>query len=131
AKEALLGPSPPAGYTVTVVGRGRQVIGGTLHTQLTPEDVRRVIFDGFFPVVPAGAEPQRGARSGLHEMGLPYVSDPAITRHLASFLNRHRLAATRSLRSGARENAALQAILLNGGVFTPAPLRDRVIEVLH
>ena len=39
-------------------------------------------------MVPRDAEPQRGARTGLHEMGLPYVSDPAITRHLAAFLKK-------------------------------------------
>jgi molecular chaperone DnaK (HSP70) len=90
AKEALLGSHPPASYTVAVMGRGRQVIGGSLHTTLGPEDVRKAILDGFFPVVPCDVEPQRGARTGLHEMGLPYVSDPAITRHLARFLPRHR-----------------------------------------
>src|SRR5262249_48772748 len=58
AKETLLGPSPPAHYTVTVVGRGRKVIGGTLHTNLAPADVRRVIFDGFFPATPRDVEPQ-------------------------------------------------------------------------
>src|SRR5437870_238405 len=52
AKETLLGPAPPANYPVTVVGRGRQVIGGTMTTPLKPDDVRQVIFDGFFPVVP-------------------------------------------------------------------------------
>ncbi len=119
AKEELLGPAPPASYTVTVMGRGRAVIGGSLHTALTPDDVRTVIRDGFFPDVPRGSEPQRGARAGLHEMGLPYVSDPAITRHLAGFLSRH-------LTSGAP-----RAVLFNGGVFTPAILRERVIEVLH
>src|SRR5213079_381220 len=62
AKEMLLGPTPPAQHTVTVVGRGRAVIGGTLHTQLTPADIKRVIFDGFFPFVPVDAEPARGAR---------------------------------------------------------------------
>ena len=79
AKETLLGPNPPASHTVTVMGRGRQVIGGTLHAILTPADVRGVILDGFFPIVAADAEPQRGGRTGLHEMGLPYVSDPAIS----------------------------------------------------
>jgi molecular chaperone DnaK (HSP70) len=120
AKETLLGPEPPAGYTVTVMGRGRQVIGGTLHTNLTPADVRQVILDGFLPFVPQEAEPQRGARVGLHEMGLPYVSDAAITRHLAAFLKRH---------SAAGEG--LQAILFNGGVFQPALLRERVVAVMH
>jgi molecular chaperone DnaK (HSP70) len=86
AKETLLAPQPPASFSVTVVGRGRGVLSGTLHTKLTPEDVRQVIFDGFFPKVQRDAEPVRGARVGLHEMGLPYVSDPAITRHLAAFL---------------------------------------------
>src|SRR6266849_5182566 len=49
AKETLLGPAPPATHTVTVVGRGRQVIGGTLHTPLTAADVRQLLSDVFFP----------------------------------------------------------------------------------
>ncbi|HEY7422667.1 MAG TPA: Hsp70 family protein, partial [Gemmataceae bacterium] len=121
AKETLLSPNAPASSTVTVIGRGRAVIGGTLHAPLTPADVRQVILDGFFPVVPADALPQRGARAGLHEMGLPYVSDPAITRHLAAFLKNQ-------TGPGA---AAPTAILFNGGVFQPAALRERVIEVLR
>lgn len=122
-KEALLAPHPPASHTVAIMGRGRQVIGGSLHASLVPDDVRRILIDGFFPIVPRDSEPQRGARSGLHEMGLPYVADPAITRHLASFLRRH------LGRDGA--TAAPRAILFNGGVFAAATLRDRVVETLH
>ncbi len=120
AKETLLGPNAPPSFTVTVIGRGRAVIGGTLHAPLTPDDVRKVILDGFFPVVSVDALPQRGARAGLHEMGLPYVSDPAITRHLAAFLRNQT----------ARADAVPAAILFNGGVFQPAVLRERVVEVL-
>ena len=80
AKEKLLEKDPPESFTVSVMGRGRQVVGGSLHASLTPADVREAIFDGFFPYVAKDAEPARGARSGLHEMGLPYVSDPAVTR---------------------------------------------------
>src|SRR6185437_2760115 len=121
AKESLLSPDAPASHTVTVIGRGRAVIGGTLHAPLTPADVRKVILDGFFPVVPADALPERGARAGLHEMGLPYVSDPAITRHLAAFLKNQ----------SAPGASAPTAILFNGGVFQPPALRERVIEVLR
>ena len=39
AKEVLLSPNAPAHQAVTVVGRGRSVIGGTLTTQLTPDDI--------------------------------------------------------------------------------------------
>ncbi len=124
AKETLLGPNAPPSFTVTVIGRGRAVIGGTLHTPLTPEDVHKVILDGFFPVVSADALPQRGARAGLHEMGLPYVSDPAITRHLAAFLKNQR-------QTGETPIPPISAILFNGGVFQPAVLRDRVVEVLR
>jgi molecular chaperone DnaK (HSP70) len=123
AKEVLLGEHPVESYTVTIMGRGRQVIGGAQHAALTPAEVQRLIFDGFLPLVPRDAEPQRGARTGLHEMGLPYVGDPAITRHLAAFLKRH-LPPT-----GAEE--APQAILFNGGVFQPVALRDRLVEVLR
>jgi molecular chaperone DnaK (HSP70) len=119
AKEALLGPTPPESYPVTVMGRGRQVIGGALHTTLTLPEIGQVLLDGFFPLVPRQAEPIRGARVGLHEMGLPYVSDPAITRHLAAFLKRH------------IAEEAPQAVLFNGGVFQPEILRQRVIEVMH
>jgi molecular chaperone DnaK (HSP70) len=121
AKETLLAPSPPATHTVTVVGRGRQVIGGTLHTSITPADVRQLLFDGFFPDVPRDAEPQRGARAGLHEMGLPFVNDPAITLHLASFLAKQTSGTSRMP----------HAILFNGGVFQPQALRERLIEVMH
>lgn len=120
-KEVLLSPDAPDKFSVSVMGRGRAVIGGSLHTTLTAEEVRRIIVDGFFPAVPRDAEPSRGARAGLHEMGLPYVNDPAITRHLASFLKRH-------LSGGA---TAPNAILFNGGVFTAQALRVRVVDVLH
>jgi molecular chaperone DnaK (HSP70) len=127
AKETLLQPSPPADYTVTVMGRGRQVVGGAVHAALTPDDVRRTVMDGFFPQVASDAEPTRGARLGLHEMGLPYVSDPAITRHLAQFLKRH-------LEAHGGPPVGLpgpEAILFNGGVFQPAILRERVVEVMQ
>jgi molecular chaperone DnaK (HSP70) len=122
-KETLLSPQPPEKFSVSVMGRGRSVIGGSLHATLTADDVRRIILEGFFPATPRDAEPQRGARAGLHEMGLPYVNDPAITRHLASFLKKH-LSTDGTTR-------APNAILFNGGVFTAAALRERVVEVLH
>jgi molecular chaperone DnaK (HSP70) len=117
AKEVLLGPQPPESAPVTVVGRGRSVVGGTVSVPLTLADVQKVILDGFFPAVQPGDAPTRGARLGLHEMGLPYVQDPAITRHLAAFLQRH-------LPVGQLPDA----ILFNGGVFQPQSLRDALLN---
>jgi molecular chaperone DnaK (HSP70) len=120
AKELLLGPNPPRDVSVTVHGRGRAVIGGSLHTQINAADVRQAIVEGFFPAVARDSEPTRAARTGLQEMGLPYVSDPAVTRHLAAFL-----------RKQLKDDERPDAILFNGGVFQPQVLRDRLIDVMR
>jgi molecular chaperone DnaK (HSP70) len=120
AKERLLAPDAPSHETVTVVGRGRSVVGGAISVSLTADDVHQVIYDGFFPHVQPGDQPQRAARTGLHEMGLPYVHDPAVTRHLAAFLSRH-----------LSDNAAPEAILFNGGVFQPESLRQRLLASIQ
>jgi hypothetical protein len=127
AKETLLAPNPPPSYTVTVMGRGRQVVGGAQHAALTAADVRQVLFEGFFPLVPYDAEPGRGSRAGLHEMGLPYVGDPAISRHLAAFLHRH----PSTVPPHHLTTSPPAALLFNGGVFQPAAMRERLVEVLH
>jgi len=119
AKEALLGPKPPDEYTVTVMGKGRSVIAGTLTANLTKDDIHAALFEGFFPQVPYDAEPVRATGAGLQEMGLPYVADAAISKHLASFLRRQ-----------LPEGEVPDAILFNGGVFQPKALRDRIVEVM-
>jgi molecular chaperone DnaK (HSP70) len=119
AKEALLAPKPPADYAVTVVGKGRSVIGKSVTAHMTTADLTDTLFNGFFPTVPFDVEPNRTNRTGLQELGLPYVNDPAITKHLASFL-----------RQQLPNGAAPDAILFNGGMFQPQPLRDRILEVM-
>jgi hypothetical protein len=125
AKEALLATPPPPSFPVTVMGKGRSVVGGAVSVNITAEDVKAALFDGFFPVTTFEAEPLRGARAGLQEMGLPYVSDPAVSKHLAAFVRQQSPpAATGGL-------APVDAILFNGGVFQPQVLRDRVVDVMR
>ncbi|MBX9579677.1 MAG: hsp70 family protein [Gemmataceae bacterium] len=121
AKEALLADNPPPTFPVTVTGKGRSVVGGAVSVNLTPADVAAALFDGFFPAVPFDAEPARGARAGLQEMGLPYASDPAVSKHLAAFLRQQ----------FGGDAGAVDAILFNGGVFQPAVLQDRVVAVMR
>jgi hypothetical protein len=103
---------------VTVLGRGTKVIAGTIKGDLTREEVERVLVDGFFPVVPSDSQPTRQRAGGLQELGLPYASDPAVSRHLAYFLNRH----------GSTQRPT--AVLFNGGVFKAEPLRQRVQAIM-
>ncbi len=115
AKEMLLSPNAPESTTVTVLGSGAKLIGGSRSVTLTRDDVRRVLVEGFFPSVAADAQPQR-ARSGLVEFGLPYASDAAITRHVAAFV--------------ARTGTVPDTLLLNGGVFHAQALVERLHSTL-
>jgi len=114
AKEQLLADDGPKTAPIVVHGRGSKLIAGTLRDDITRDELDRVLLDGFFPVVAKDAPLARG-RSGLQEFGLPYASDPAVTRHLASFLSRH-------------ESGTIGHVLFNGGAMTPTSLRARVLD---
>ncbi|HXW06927.1 MAG TPA: Hsp70 family protein [Vicinamibacterales bacterium] len=124
AKEALLSEPAPADIPITVLGSGRGVVAGGLTTTLTREEVMRTLEEGYLPSTRLDDLPARDRRVGLRELGLPYESDPAITRHLAGFL-------TRSARAlGADAPVCPDAVLFNGGFFTPAPARARVLAAM-
>src|SRR5439155_2703649 len=86
AKERLFADPSLASAPVTVLGRGSKVIAGTIKGELTRAEMEKVLIGGFFPDCPVDAEPLKQRAVGLQELGLPYASDPAMTKHLASFL---------------------------------------------
>jgi molecular chaperone DnaK (HSP70) len=133
AKEKLFAEAGAASAPVTVLGRGRRLMGGTLQTELTRDAVERVLIDGFFPDCPADAVPQPQRTVGLQELGLPYASDPAVTRHLAYFLQRNRevLAQRATSKRSKKKTSQATAVLFNGGVFKAAPLRERLVGILN
>lgn len=120
AKEQMLAPNGPANVDVTVVGAGSALIGGTLKTSITRDEVLELSLGGFLPPCELADKPQQEKQSVFRELGLPYVSDPAITRHLADFLSN----------SPAREHG-VDAILFNGGFFIPQVFRERVRDVVE
>jgi molecular chaperone DnaK (HSP70) len=130
AKEQLLAPDAPDQVNVTLLGGGSRLIGASRSAALTKDDVGRIVLDGFFPLNAAQEGPQR-ARAGIVEFGLPYASDPAITRHLAGFLRQHAQAAREAL--GIADDGRLpipDTLLLNGGVFRGEALARRLADVL-
>jgi hypothetical protein len=131
AKEQLLANPKLASAPVTVLGRGRSVVGGSIKYDLPRPEVEKVLVDGFFPECPPDAEPDRTS-TGLQELGLPYVSDPGITRHLAQFLTRQSeaLAGRGKRKKPAAEPSLPSAVLFNGGVFKADPLRNRLLGVI-
>ena len=128
AKERLLSHDAPPSARVTMLGSGSKLIGGSTSSELTRAEVQARIVDGFFPDVAPGSRPER-KRGAIVEFGLPYVADPAITRHVAGFLARHQDVAREAL--GVSEGLAVpDAVLLNGGVFRGEALSERLLSVL-
>lgn len=122
AKEKLLNDGDADAFPLTVLGRGSSLIGGTIKTQLSREQVHQVILDGFLPFCEAGARPVKSTATRIREIGLAYESDPAITHHLAGFL-------TSQTDNQATGGFLPGAILFNGGVMKAPLMRKRLMEV--
>ena len=118
AKERLLADPSLKSVEITVLGSGSSLVGGTLRTEILREEALELALDGFLPVCGLHDRPQEEERSPFRELGLPYVTDPAITRHLAAFL-------------ASSGDARPDAILFNGGFFIPEILRQRVVDVME
>ncbi len=116
AKEQLLAdPSVPEA-AITILGRGSKLIGGKIKTVLLRDELETILLNGFFPQCGPGDVPTQATRTGFMELGLPFVSDPAITRHLAAFLK--------------KQGGMPTHVLFNGGVFNSPLLRKRLIEIM-
>ncbi|MES1184955.1 MAG: Hsp70 family protein [Myxococcales bacterium] len=116
AKETLLGAGAPESVPIRVAGLGSSLVGGTLSTELLRAEVESLVFGGFLPLV-TRADPPPKVRAGLVAFGLPYERDPAISRHVVQFLQRH-------------SATGADALLLNGGLFHAQRAAERVREVV-
>ena len=123
AKERLFSDPQLDNVPIAVASRGSKLIGGTIRTELSRAVLNQVLVEGFFPKVDWQDQVRSTTRSALSEVGLPYASDAAITRHLSSFLRAHA--------KGETPMVCPTAVLFNGGVFQASTLQDRVESVLN
>ncbi|PMO45604.1 molecular chaperone DnaK [Vibrio sp. 10N.222.52.B12] len=154
AKEALLNDSELQSVPIVVPSRGSKLLGATLKTELTQEEVQQTLVDGFFPQVAITDHPVQRNRGALTQMGLPYAQDAGITRHIAAFLSKQANALSAS---GNGTEAAAQdfnpfanmpgmpgadaaqsadfikptAILFNGGVLKSKLLATRLEDTIN
>jgi Hsp70 protein len=134
AKERLLSDGSVDKIPVVVPSRGAKLLGSSLRTDLTREDVQKILVDGFFPSVAANARPQARPRGGLTQIGLPYAHDPAVTRHLAAFLGRHAKATEKIPGFSGKASGSLlhpTVLLFNGGVMKGSALTERIVSTLN
>lgn len=154
AKEALLNDCELQSVPIVVPSRGSKLLGATLKTELTQEEVQQTLVDGFFPQVAITDHPVQRNRGALTQMGLPYAQDAGITRHIAAFLSKQANALSTS---GNGAEAAAQdfnpfanmpgmpgsdaaqsadfikptAILFNGGVLKSKLLATRLEDTIN
>ena len=117
AKERLLSDPNLKSVEITVLGGGSSLIGGALKAQLLREEALELTLEGFLPITERGDAPKDEKRSLFRELGLPYVSDPAITKHLDAFLE--------------GSGQVPDAVLFNGGFFIPEICRQRVADAVE
>jgi hypothetical protein len=133
AKEYLFEHPKSAKQDVTLLGKGRKLVGGTIKTELLREDLNRVLVEGFFPKVKSDEMPLRQRRIGFQELGLPYAADAAVTKHLARFLSQQVKNSPQAgaIRTGPSGMACPTHVLFNGGVMKAEVLRERLVHVLN
>jgi hypothetical protein len=133
AKEYLFEHPKSQKQDVTLLGKGRKLVGGTIKTELLREELNRILVQGFFPEVGSDEMPVRQRRIGFQELGLPYAADAAITKHLARFLLQQvqNSPEAGNIRRGRSGLACPTHVLFNGGVMKAAVLRERLVGVLN
>lgn len=122
AKESLLQEGGPDQQTISVLGRGSKLIGGTVSVELDRQQTAQWLVEGFFPHCDPQERPARRRASGFQEIGLPFEQDTGVTRHLAAFLQDHA--------EGQGGPARPSHLLMNGGVFKARALAERLVQVL-
>ncbi|EMV9341498.1 hsp70 family protein [Vibrio alginolyticus] len=130
AKENLLSANAPEEVKITMLGSGSKLLGGTRSIGLSKQEVHQIALDGFFPLSDFSEVPDK-RRSAVVEFGLPYVADPAVSKHVAEFLTTHQQVSRAALGiEDDKQNAIPVGLLLNGGVFNSELVTERVTTLL-
>ncbi|PAU37795.1 molecular chaperone DnaK [Vibrio coralliilyticus] len=130
AKEDLLSVSAPDEVKITMLGSGSKLLGGTKSIGLSKQEVHQIALNGFFPLSDFSEVPDK-RRSAMVEFGLPYVADPAVSKHVAEFLNQHQQVSYSALGQEDTSTPAVPVgLLLNGGVFNSELVTERVTTLL-
>ena len=131
AKENLLSSRAPETVKITMLGSGSKLLGGTKSIALSKQEVHQIALDGFFPISDFAELPDK-RRSAVVEFGLPYVSDPAVSKHVAEFLTQHQAVSYAALGKADNHSPAIPVgVLLNGGVFNSELITGRMLQLLE
>jgi len=126
AKERILDKGESS-VRITLKGEGRSLIAGTLAGDLTRTDVESILVDEFFPDVKSECLSNMESGKEVADFGLPFEIEAAVTRHIISFLEKHRIDVKKHL----SKDPVPDFILFNGGTLKPELVQDRIINVIR
>jgi hypothetical protein len=126
AKENILNDGVDS-EIITMMGEGSRLIGGTLTARLKQSELEEIVMDGFFPVVENHDPAAKKIRKGISEFGLPYETEPAITRHIGLFLEKHKDDVKRIL----DKKPFPDLILFNGGSLKSQLIQKRIQDAVR
>ncbi|MBC2716258.1 MAG: hsp70 family protein [Desulfobacteraceae bacterium] len=121
AKENILNEGKES-ETITMMGEGSSLIGGTLTARLKRSKLEEIVLDGFFPVIENHDPMAKKIQKGISEFGLPYETEPAITRHIGIFLEKHKADVKKIL----DKKPFPDLILFNGGSLKSQLIQKRI-----
>ena len=126
AKERILEKGEDS-VRITLKGEGRSLIAGTLAADLTREAVENILCKGFFPDVTPETDKRKKKGKAMAEFGLPYEQEPAITRHIGWFLEKHR----QDVQAALGKDPIPDFILFNGGSLKPSLLQESIRSAIR
>ncbi|MGZ3633748.1 MAG: Hsp70 family protein, partial [Parachlamydiaceae bacterium] len=121
AKESLLSEKSTLDHLKIVLqSSGASVIQNSRTLTITKQEILDLLLNGFFGQYPWEEAINVYKTSGMRAMGLPYETDPSITKHLARFL--------------AQSNTQVKApdfVLFNGGTMKPKVFQHAILQSLQ
>lgn len=127
AKELFLSAQPPSKTSITLLGRGSKLIAKAKTCELTKNEVTDMVFSGFLPLSEFNQQP-RHRQNAVVEFGLPYTSDPAISKHVAEFIQNYYNVTTNETEEVSQ--LIPSALLVNGGIFNSPLVKQQVEKLL-
>jgi molecular chaperone DnaK (HSP70) len=127
AKEQILSGAAET-WRIALAGKGSRLIGGALTAELDRQTVEQTVLEGFFPLVDETTAPAVVQRRAIAEFGLPYEPDPAISRHLIRFLERHRNSVADAI---GKATSLPDRVLFNGGALGPRIVQEKIVAALR
>lgn len=111
-KESYLGDQEEKTFHLSLHTGGASLFGNTLSAQIESCELEQII-ERFFPQCSPTAKSEESA--AISEWGLPYASDPAISHHLAGFVQKE----------------PIDYILFAGGTMKPQSIQEQILRLIE